>query len=60
MYIKLKSNKESEKFKEKYKEKYKEEYKEEYKSKGIIAMLLMIAIIVTAALGMCSSYTTIG
>lgn len=51
----MKTNKESEKFKEKYKE----EYKEEYKSKGIIAMLLMIAIIVTAALGMCSSYTTI-
>lgn len=48
MDIKLKSNKESEEFKEKS--------KTEYKSKGIIAMLLIIAIIVVAALGMCNSY----
>ena len=33
--------------------------KEIYKSKGIIAILVMIAIIVTAALGMCSSYKII-
>lgn len=40
----------------KIKEEFKEKSKEEYKSKGIISMLLMIVIIVTAALGMCSSY----
>lgn len=33
--------------------------KEIYKSKGIIAILVMIAIIVTSALGMCSSYKII-
>ena len=43
----------------KIKEEFKEKSKEEYKSKGIISMLLMIVIIVTAALGMCSSYGTI-
>lgn len=48
MDIKLKSNKENEEFKEKS--------KIEYKSKGIIAMLLMIVIIVVASLGMCNSY----
>ena len=48
MDIKLKSNKENEIFEEKN--------KDQYKSKGIIAMLLMIAIIVVAALGMYNSY----
>lgn len=48
MDIKLKSNKENEEFKERG--------KIEYKSKGIIAMLLMVAIIVVASLGMCNSY----
>lgn len=43
----------------KIKEEFKEKSKEEYKSKGIISMLLMIVIIVTAALVMCSSYGTI-
>ena len=38
---------------------FKEKSREGYKSKGIIAMLLMISIIFTAALGMCSSYRTI-
>lgn len=38
---------------------FKEKNREDYKSKGIIAMLLMISIIFTAALGMCSSYRTI-
>ena len=48
MDIKLKSNKNNEELKEKS--------RKEYKSKGIIAMLLMIAIIVVASLGMCNSY----
>ena len=38
---------------------FKEKNREDYKSKGIIAMLLIISIIFTAALGMCSSYRTI-
>lgn len=38
---------------------FEEKNREDYKSKGIIAMLLMISIIFTAALGMCSSYRTI-
>lgn len=38
---------------------FKEKGREDYKSKGIIAMLLIIVIIFTAALGMCSSYRTI-
>lgn len=43
----------------KVKEEFKGKAKEEYKSKGIIAVLLIISIIVTAALGMCSLYGTI-
>ena len=43
----------------KVQEEFKVKSKEEYKSKGIIAVLLIISIIVTAALGMCSSYGAI-
>lgn len=39
--------------------KTKEKSREEYKSKGIIAMLLIIVIIATAALGMCATYPLI-
>ena len=38
---------------------FEEKNREEYKSKGIIAMLLIIVIIATAALGMCASYPLI-
>ncbi len=51
MYIKLKGNTDNKEFKEKS--------IEEYKSKGIIAMLLIIVIIATSALGMCAAYPLI-